>query len=156
MKVAIQGGQASFHHIAAIKFFQKELQLNEQSTFEGVCKQVVNEEVAYGLLAIENSIAGSILLNYKLIEEYGLKIVGEYKLRIKQNLMAMPDQKIEDLQKVRSHYMALAQCKSYLNDLPGMEQVEYYDTADAAKRINELQEKGKNNKYAINRNVRIV
>lgn len=135
MKIAIQGGLASFHHIAANKFFNTEVEIVEEATFEGLCQTINSDRVDYGLMAIENSIAGTILLNYKLIEEFGLKIVGEYKLRIKQNLMALPGQKVDDLTKVRSHYMALAQCKKYLRSQSQMEQVEYYDTADAAKLI---------------------
>ena len=142
MKIAIQGGQASFHHIAANNFFKQEIEIVEEATFEDLCRTIDFGGVDYGLMAIENSIAGTILLNYKLIEEYGLKIVGEYKLRIKQNLMALPGQKIEELNKVRSHYMALAQCKKYLTNQVQMEQVEYYDTADAAKLIFETRELG--------------
>jgi len=139
MKVAIQGGQASFHHIAANNFFDQEVEIVEEATFEGLCRTIDNNGAEFGLMAIENSIAGTILLNYKLIEEYGLKIVGEYKLRIKQNLMALPGQKVGSLKKVRSHYMALAQCKQYLGGQEQMEQVEYYDTADAAKLIFDTQ-----------------
>ena len=144
MKIAIQGGQASFHHIAANKFFGHDVEIAEEATFEGLCSTIDSGDVDYGLMAIENSIAGTILLNYKLIEEYGLKIVGEYKLRIKQNLMALPGQKVEDLKKVRSHYMALAQCKEFLRleSQKHIEQVEYYDTADAAKLISDTQERG--------------
>ncbi len=76
MKIAIQGGQASFHHIAANKFFKSEVDIVEEASFEGLCRTIDSDEVDYGLMAIENSIAGTILLNYKLIEEFGLKIVG--------------------------------------------------------------------------------
>jgi prephenate dehydratase len=142
MKIAIQGGQTSFHHIAANKFFDHEVEIVEEATFDGLCQTIDSGDVDFGLMAIENSIAGTILLNYKLIEEFGLKIVGEYKLRIKQNLMALPGQKLEGLNKVRSHYMALSQCKQYLRSQDQLEQVEYYDTADAAKLIFETKELG--------------
>lgn len=138
MKVAIQGGQASFHDITARSFFKGEdLEIVENDTFREVCELVQNDKVDYALLAIENSIAGYILPNFTLIKEYDLNIVGEYKLRIKQNLMALPGQSVEDLVEVKSHYMALLQCKEYLNKFPRINVVEYHDTADSAKDIKE-------------------
>lgn len=144
MKVAIQGGKASFHDIATHRFFSKEsqIQLFENDTFRGACKDVYSDRVDYGLIVIENSIAGSILPNYSLIEEYNLHIVGEYKLRIKQNLMALPGQQLKDIQLVRSHYMALLQCNEYLNQYPEMVLEEAADTADSAKDIRENNRKG--------------
>ncbi len=138
MKVAIQGGRASFHEIASRKYFEGEpVEVVECRTFEDVCRQVDTEQVEYGMMAIENTIAGSILLNYGLIQKYDLRIVGEIKLRIKQNLMALPGQKLEDIKKVMSHYMALNQCTEFLDQYPVWEREEYYDTADSAKAIKE-------------------
>lgn len=143
MKVAIQGGQASFHDIATHLFFEnQDIELLENDTFKGVCKAIQEEEVEYGLLAIENSIAGTILLNYSLIEEFDLNIVGEYKLRIKHNLMALPGQSLEEIKLVRSHYMALLQCKEFLDKYPYMTVEEATDTADSAKAIRENNSKG--------------
>lgn len=136
MKVAIQGGKASFHEIASRAYFgNSNVEPVECSTFRKVCKLVRDGEVATGLLAIENSIAGTILPNYSLLQEYELRIVGEIKLRIKQNLMALPDQTLQDIKKVSSHYMALQQCAEFLQELPGVELEEFYDTADSAKEI---------------------
>ena len=138
LKVAIQGGDASFHDIASREFFSDhELSLDSCDTFRGVCEKLENEEVEFALLAIENSIAGSILENYSLIEEYGHFVCGEYKLRIKQNLMALPGQKVEDLTEVNSHYMALLQCKEFFSNYPDIRLVKYVDTADSAKNIAE-------------------
>lgn len=136
MKIAIQGGRASFHDITAHKLFC-DLTTISCETFKKVCELVVSEEVNYGLLAIENTIAGSILPNFSLIESYGLTIVGEEKLHIQQNLMALPGQKIEDISKAMSHYMALQQCKEYFDNNSHIKLEEYYDTADAARYIKE-------------------
>ena len=135
LKVAIQGGLASFHDIAARDFFKQEIEVVECPSFEEVCNQLNSKKADYGFLAIENTIAASILLNYKLIEQYGFHIVGEHQIRIVQNLIALPGQKIEDIKKVRSHYMALRQCYDFLNKHPHIEVEEYHDTADAVKYI---------------------
>jgi prephenate dehydratase len=132
-KIAIQGGKASFHDIAAHEYFPFEIEIIECSTFELLCEKVAKGEVDYGFMAIENSIAATILLNYQLIQNHELSIVGEHQLRIVQNLMALPGQKLDDIKKVRSHYMALRQCNDFLNTQTQMEIEEYYDTADSAK-----------------------
>lgn len=138
MKIAIQGGKASFHDIAAHRLFKgDELITISCDSFKEVCEQLKSRKADYALMAIENSIAGSILPNYGLIESYNFKIVGEEKLRIKQNLMALPGQKIEDIQKAMSHYMALLQCKEFFLDYSHIKLEEYHDTADAAKFIRE-------------------
>lgn len=138
MKVAIQGGKASFHDIAAHQFFQgQEIEIDETETFRGVFEKLKNGEVEYAMLAIENSIAGTILPNFSLLEEYAPHIVGEHKLRIKQNLMALPGQSLQDLKLVKSHYMALLQCKEYTDQFPDLIVEESADTADSAKEIRE-------------------
>lgn len=143
LNVAIQGGPASFHDIASHEFFDgKELNLHSCNTFRGVFEKLENEDVEFALVAIENSIAGSILENYSLLEEFGHFVCGEYKLRIKQNLMALPGQKIEDLKEVKSHYMALLQCKEYFSSYPTISLVKYVDTADSAKLIRDKKLKG--------------
>ncbi len=143
MKVAIQGGNASFHDIATRFFFKTEnFTIDCNDTFREVCEKLDKGEVDYALMAIENSIAGYILPNFSLIQDYGLNIVGEYKLRIKQNLMVLPGQDITQITEIKSHYMALLQCKEYLNEYPHISIKEYHDTADAAKDIKENQLKG--------------
>ncbi len=143
MKIAIQGGKASFHDIAAHRLFKDdELVTVSCDSFKEVCEKLKSRKVDYALMAIENSIAGSILHNYGLIESYNFKIVGEEKLRIKQNLMVLPGQKIEAIDKAMSHYMALLQCKEFFQDHPHIKLEEYHDTADAAKYIRENNLKG--------------
>ena len=137
MKIAIQGGRASFHDFAARDFFGEDIEVLQCKTFKRLCEAVKNEEVDYAVMAIENSIAGSILPNYNLIHDYDLFIVGEYRERIKLQLMALPGQKLQDLTKVMSHYMALLQCKDFLNEQEQLEVKEFYDTADSAKEIKE-------------------
>ncbi len=143
MKIAIQGGKASFHDISAHQFFEGEdIQIDETETFRGVFEKLKKGEVEYALLAIENSIAGTILPNYSLLKEYQPHIVGEHKLRIKQNFMALPNQSIEDMKLVKSHYMALLQCKEYTDQFPNLIVEEATDTADSAKEIREKEQKG--------------
>jgi prephenate dehydratase len=139
LKVAIQGGKASFHDIAANHFFNQELEVLDCDTFRKVCIALEQEKVDFALMAIENSIAGSILENYSLIEEFGHFVCGEYKLRIQQNLMALKGQKLEDIKVARSHYMALLQCNEFFEKHPNIKQEKYHDTADSAKNIAENQ-----------------
>jgi prephenate dehydratase len=138
MKIAIQGGKASFHDIAARKYFGKDIQIVECQTFKELCKQLDTKNVDYAVMAIENSIAGSILGNYSLMQEHNFVIIGEIELRIEQNLMVNPGVSMNDLKKVMSHYMALMQCDEFLVKHPEiLEREEYYDTADSAKFIKE-------------------
>src|SRR6185437_8116906 len=138
MRIAIQGGPASFHDIAARKFFNKEVQTVECATFRQLCEQLKSGKVDYAVMAIENSIAGSILQNYSLMKEYRFNIIGEIQLRIEQNLMAIPGVKLKDIKRVMSHYMALMQCDEFLLGQPQIaEREEYHDTADSAKYIKE-------------------
>lgn len=138
-KIAIQGGKASFHDIASHLFFKEPIELIECPTFEQVCEKLQSGEADYGFLAIENSIAASILLNYQLIQDYKFHIVGEQQIRIIQNLIALPGTQLKDIKKVRSHYMALRQCQEFLMQNPHIEVEEYYDTADSAKLVAEKQ-----------------
>ena len=136
MKVAIQGGKASFHDIAARNYFHdREIDTVCCPSFKEVCEKLKKGEVQYALMAIENSIAGSILQNYSLMKEYDLLIVGEIQLRIEMNLMALPGTKIENVEKARSHYMALLQCDAFLSKYPHIKLEEYHDTADSARDI---------------------
>ena len=93
-------------------------------------------------MAIENARSGSILYNYTLIRESGIKILGEHNLRIKQNLMALPDQQITDISEIRSHPIALAQCMTFLNQFPGVTLIESDDTAGSARQVSEYKLKG--------------
>jgi prephenate dehydratase len=136
MMIAIQGGRASFHDIAARIHFGEDIQIVECATFRQLAQVLAQGQADYALMAIENSIAGSILPNYQLISEYHLHIIGEVQLRIKQNLIANLGVKIEEVRKVMSHYMALLQCEDYLQQTQ-WEREEYYDTADSVRFIKE-------------------
>jgi prephenate dehydratase len=140
MKVAVQGGNASFHDIATRFYFEKNFGIAKPdliccNTFKEVFEHLISGEADYAALAIENSIAGSILGNYKLLQQYDVKIIGEIKLRIILDLMALPNQKIEDIHTVRSHYMALLQCDDLLSQYPHLKHEEAIDTADSARDI---------------------
>jgi len=142
MKIAIQGGAASFHDIAARKYFGKDIETVHCSTFKLLCEKLKNNEVDFAAMAIENSIAGSILPNYALIQKYDFRIIGEIQLRIEQNLMALPGSNIQDLKIARSHYMALMQCDDFLSEHPHLQMEEYFDTADSARDIRLHNQKG--------------
>jgi prephenate dehydratase len=134
-KVSIQGYEGSFHQEAARQFFGKHVQVLPCSTFREVVKLALNKkESDGGVMAIENSIAGSILPNYNLLQKSNLRIVGEVYLQIKQNLMVNPGVALEDIREVHSHYMALQQCLEYL-DKYNWKLVETEDTALSAKHI---------------------
>ena len=104
-------------------------------TFDALAKAVVSGGCDQAVMALENSIAGSILSNYAILDQYELVITGEYYLSIEHNLMALPGQKIEDLQEVHSHPMALLQCKKFFHDYPNIKLVESNDTAEEALKI---------------------
>jgi prephenate dehydratase len=138
MKVAIQGGRASFHDIASRIYFGEHISIVECDTFKKLCDVLTNDlSVDYAVMAIENSIAGSILPNYKLLQEHNFAIVGEVQLRIKQNLIAPAGTQVKDIKRVVSHYMALLQCEDFLDKYPSIERKEYHDTADAVKFVKE-------------------
>ncbi len=137
MGIAIQGIPGSFHHQVVINYFGAQSQVSYYRSFEQVVKAVSEGSDQYGILAIENSIAGAILPNYELIDRYGLYISGEYYLPISHNLLALPGQTIADLKEVRSHPMALLQCKIFFESHPKILLGDDLDTATVAKRISE-------------------
>jgi prephenate dehydratase len=143
MKIAIQGEAGSFHEVAAIQYFNyDEIEIVPCSTFDLELNTLKNGDVDFAVMAIENARSGSILYNYTLIRESGMKILGEHNLRIKQNLMALPDQKITDIREIRSHPIAIAQCMTFLNQFPGITLIESDDTAGSARQISESGVKG--------------
>ncbi len=142
MKVAIQGIKGSFHHIVAEEFFGKNIDLAECLTFTEIPVLLKNDKVDTAIMAIENSIAGAILPNYALIDEYNLSIEGEFYLNIHHHLMALKGQKLEDIKEVWSHPMALLQCRKFFRNHPNIKLIEETDTAEVAKRINDQQIKG--------------
>lgn len=135
-KVAIQGYEGSFHHIVAHRYCGAEIEIVPCATFREVARQVESGMSDYGVMAIENSIAGTILPNLGILHNSGLQIVGEYYLHIRQNLMVLPGVRLEDIKEVHSHPMALLQCVDFL-DPHGWKLVETEDTALSARRLAE-------------------
>lgn len=139
MRIAIQGFEGCFHQIAAQNYFGKQTEIEACASFSELVRKVKNAEagVDAGIMAIENSIAGSILPNYSLLKNSGLHIVGELYLQINQQLMVMPGQTINDIREVHSHPMALLQCMDFLAKYPHIKLVETEDTALSAKHVSQ-------------------
>ncbi len=135
MKIGIQGTIGSFHYEVAQNVFGNGNEYAECMDFNEIPILLHQDKIEKGLMAIENTIAGAILPNYALIDEYNLHITGEYYLPIHHHLMALPNQKIEDIVEVRSHPMALLQCRKFLRNYPHIKIVEEKDTAEMAKII---------------------
>jgi prephenate dehydratase len=138
-RVAIQGIKASFHEEAAYKFFGTEIETVECNSFKETCDKLEEKEADFVVMAIENSIAGSLLPNYTLIRDFGFSVVGEVYLAIQLHLMALPGVKFEDIKTVTSHPIAIRQCIDFFYDYPNIKIVESNDTAACAKRIKEEQ-----------------
>ena len=136
-KIAIQGIKGSFHHAVAMDYFSPEVALEECLSFDAVVDALLSGKVKQAVMALENSIAGSIIPNYALIDHNNLTIVGEYNLNIHHNLMALEGQAIEELTEVHSHPMALLQCKAFFKQYPHIKLIEAADTADVARKISE-------------------
>src|SRR5574344_732987 len=135
-RVAIQGVLGSYHDIAAHQFFEnEEIELICCTTFEEIFAKIKEDSNVIGMLAIENTIAGSLLHNYNLLRESGTTIVGEHKLRIKHSFVCLPEDNIENITEVNSHPVALAQCREFLQQFPKVKIVETDDTAGSAQAI---------------------
>ena len=140
--IGIQGIQGSFHHIVANEYYGSNIDIDEFQTFEIMASHLAEGKSDASIMAIENSIAGSIIPNYALIDEYNLSIVGEYYLKISHNLLALENQSIDDIKEVHSHPMALLQCRDFFKKHPKIKLVEDTDTALSAKKIHMNNEKG--------------
>jgi len=137
-RVAIQGVEGAFHEIAARHYFNTEkIEIIPCHTFPELFSTVKNGEADFAIMAIENVIAGSILLNYNLLREHNFQIYGELMLRIRQNLMALPGQSIEEISEVHSHHMAIAQTRQFFRQYPHIKLIESVDTAISARNISE-------------------
>ncbi len=141
-KIAIQGIKGAFHHLTANQYFGENIALTECLTFDEMPNLLINNKVDYLVMAIENSIAGSILANYKLIDEYNLNIVGEVYLPIQHQLMALENQHIKHINEVWSHPMAINQCRVFLRKYPHIKLIEANDTAEVARLIQTKKLKG--------------
>ena len=134
-KVIIQGIAGSFHDIAVRKYFGEEVELVECPTFKKQFQMMKEDPTLLGMVAIENTVAGSILPNYNLMRESDLNVIGELKMHIAQNLVGLKGQKVEDIVSVESHPMALRQGEEFISQFPKIRMVESDDTASSARRI---------------------
>jgi prephenate dehydratase len=137
LKIAIQGIRGSNHHQVAMDYFGDNITLVECLSFDTVVDMLLQQKADKGIMAIENSIAGSIIPNYALVYNHKLHIIGEHYLNIHHNLMVLKGQSISDIKEVSSHPMALLQCKEFFKEYPHIRLVEDVDTAETAKRIQE-------------------
>lgn len=145
ISVAIQGVQGSFHDIAAHEYFNgTEITTVPCDTFHDLFFLLAERRADHGMVAFENSVAGSILPNYELLRRSGLPVTGEIYLRIVQNLLALPGQQISDISEIHSHPMAIQQCNIFLEEMrkKGVRVVETVDTALSARLISEKKQKG--------------
>ena len=140
--IAIQGAEGSNHHKVARDFYGDDILLKECMSFDALVALLIEGSATDGVMAIENTIAGSIIPNYALIDSNNLHIVGEQYLNIHHHLMALPGQTIKSIKEVWSHPMALLQCKEFFKKYPHIKLVEDVDTAEVAKRISKENIKG--------------
>jgi prephenate dehydratase len=144
LRVCIQGFPGAFHDIAARCCFKdRAVEVVPALTFQELGQRLAEKNgVDVALMAIENTLAGSLMANYKLLHQLPVQIIGEVYLRIRQNLMALPGQRIEDLQEVHSHPIAIDQCREFFQQYPHIRLVETEDTALAAKNLQVKQRMG--------------
>ena len=134
--IAIQGGYGAFHEIAAHHYFENEnIEILPRKSFRDMVTSLKSKNSDFGIMAIENSLAGSILPNYSLIINTSMHIIGEIYLRIKQNLVALPGVGIGQLKEVYSHPMAILQCQDFFDNYPSIRLIESIDTALSAEEI---------------------
>ena len=140
ISVAIQGIRGSFHEIAAVEYFRdREIEVIPCDTFSDLFTLLTDGRADYGIVAFENSVAGSILPNYELLRRSGLPVTGEICIRVRQNLVALPGQKLSDIREIHSHPMAIQQCSLFVNEMRqrGVKVIEAVDTALSARIISE-------------------
>lgn len=135
-RIAVQGIAGSFHEDAAMKYFNEKIDVVECKSFTSVCELIDADKVEYAVMAIENSIAGSLLKNYQLIRDYHLRIIGEIYIHIQMNLMVVPGVKSKEITDIYSHPIALQQCVEYIEKYyPNARLHEDMDTAASAKLV---------------------
>jgi prephenate dehydratase len=134
-KVAIYGTAASYHDLAAQKFYGEEIEIVECNTFRQTCETLQSNRADYAVLAVENSLAGSILANYTLMEEYKLRIIGEQCVSVNFNLITLNETKLSDIEFIHSHPMAFAQCSKFLLSMAHAKIIEQGDTSSCVKNI---------------------
>ena len=142
-RIAIQGELGSFHDIAAHQYFgDEQVELICCATFEEVFENIKRDPTVIGIVAIENTIAGSLLHNYELLRQSGTTVVGEHRLHIEHSICCLPDDDWSTLQEVHSHPVALMQCGRFLANHPDLKAVEAEDTAGSAAFIAKHQVRG--------------
>ena len=141
-QLAIQGVQGSFHEIAAQQYFGEGIGLQMCESFPRLFQSMKSGAATFGVVAIENTVAGTLLPNYALLRDSGFRIIGEVFLRIEHQLLALPGQQLTGLREVYSHPMALLQCARFLDLHPHLKAIESHDTAESARWIMENQTKG--------------
>ena len=137
LKIAIQGIATSFHEVAAMTYFNEPIETVECLSFHALCESLKNGTSDFAVMAIENSIAGSILPNYFLLQEYHFSIIGEVYLPIHMHLLVLPGVKLSDVKTIESHPMAIRQCSDFLHRLSGVDIRESDDTALSAQHVKE-------------------
>ncbi|MDE5567932.1 MAG: prephenate dehydratase [Muribaculaceae bacterium] len=138
LKVTIQGVAGCFHDAAAREYFAgREIETVPFDTFHDMFDALEGDASLVGIVAIENTIAGSLLQNHEMLRQSNLRIIGEHKKRISHVLAALPGQTIDSLTEVNSHPMALMQCEQFLRRHPNLKMIEHFDTAGSAKEIAE-------------------
>lgn len=138
LRVTIQGVEGCFHEAAAREYFtNREIMAVPFNTFTEIFEALDTDASLVGIVAIENTIAGSLLQNHELLRQHNLKIIGEHKIRISHVLCALPGQSIDSLSEVNSHPMALMQCELFLRKHKNLKMIETFDTAGSAKEIAE-------------------
>lgn len=138
LKVAIQGVEGCFHDAAARQYFAgRDIETVPCESFHSLFETLGCDASMIGIVAIENTIAGSLLANHELLRQSNLSVVGEHSVRISHVLCALPGESIDSINEVNSHPMALMQCEQYLLRHPNMRMVEKFDTAGSAKEIAE-------------------
>ena len=142
-KIAIQGVAGCYHEIAAKEFFKdEEVEVVPCQTFPELFKRLKEDPTLFGITAIENTIAGSLLQNHELLRESSTHVIGEQKLRISHTFAALPGQTIDDIVEANSHPIALMQCSEYLEKFKNLKVVEKEDTAGSAQEISTNNLKG--------------
>ncbi len=137
-RIVIQGGYGAFHEIAALQYFgDEDIEILPRDTFKDLMTALRQDKADFGIMAIENSLAGSILPNYNLLRESPISILGEVYMRIHQNLVALPGQTIENISEVYSHPMAILQCQVFFDRYKHIKLIESMDTALSAREIRE-------------------
>lgn len=134
-RVAIQGSKASFHEEAAFKYFGEDIETIECESFKKTCEVLKQRQADFVVMAIENSIAGSLLPNYNLLRDFRFQVVGEVYLNIQLHLMAVPGVKLNDIKYIESHPIAIRQCNDFLEEYPHIKVSEGMDTATCAQHI---------------------